>query len=392
MPATKQAASTRESNHKNYRFYRPLHPVTGEPCPHPKSGWKFAYNDDEDSPDRRSFVSLDREGRIAWGANEQKVPRLKRMLHEVETNIGKSVFTDYSDGEKQTSAMFGRSGVFLAPKHADFVSRFLLHAAESDSTILDSFGGSGSTAHAVIKLNRSDRGKRRYVTTEVAEYFDTVLKPRVLKAAYSPDWRNGKPISRKGISHCIKVLRLESYEDALNNLELKRKDAQQSLLDQHADLREDYMLRYMLDVESRGSASLLNIERFDDPFNYRLNISTGTEGETDPRSVDLLATFNYPHGLRVKAMEEVRGVRVVTGLNPTGERVLILWRNAKETDHDALDAWFRKQGYNTKDQEFDVIYVNGDNNLENLRQGEQTWKVRLIEQEFQRLMFDEEGI
>lgn len=143
MPATKQAASTRDPNHKNYRFYQPLHPGTGQPCPHPKSGWKFAYDDDEDSPDRRSFVSLDRDGRIAWGPDEKKVPRLKRMLHEVETNIGKSVFADYSDGEKQTSAMFGRSGVFLAPKHADFVSRFLLHAAKSDSTILDSFGGSG---------------------------------------------------------------------------------------------------------------------------------------------------------------------------------------------------------------------------------------------------------
>ena len=45
-----------------------------------------------------------------------------------------------------------------------------------------------------------------------------------------------------------------------------------------------------------------------------------------------------------------------------------------------------------QDQEFDVIYVNGDNNLENLRKDEQTWKVRLIEQEFQRLMFEDEGI
>ena len=50
--------------------------------------------------------------------DENKVPRLKRMLHEVETNIGKSVFHDYSDGEKQTSAMFGKSGLFLAPKHS----------------------------------------------------------------------------------------------------------------------------------------------------------------------------------------------------------------------------------------------------------------------------------
>ena len=102
----------------------------------------------------------------------KKVPRIKRMLHEVETNIGKSVFQDYSDGEKQTSAMFGKSGLFLAPKHADFVSRFILHAAKPDSTIVDCFGGTGSTAHAVIMLNRGDRGHRKYVLVEAGDYFD----------------------------------------------------------------------------------------------------------------------------------------------------------------------------------------------------------------------------
>src|SRR5205814_3491263 len=137
--------------------------ITGKPTPHPKSGWKFAYADDDDSPDRRSFISLDRDHRIAWGPDENKVPRLKRFLHEVETNVGKSVFQDYSDGEKQTSAMFGRSGVFLSPKHSDFVSRFIQHGAKRDSTILDCFGGSGSTAHAVISLNRADRGQRKYI-------------------------------------------------------------------------------------------------------------------------------------------------------------------------------------------------------------------------------------
>jgi adenine-specific DNA-methyltransferase len=151
MPATKQAASTKDPNSPNWRFYKPNHPVTGKPCARPKSGWKFAFDDDEDSPDKRSFVALDRDGRIAWGDDEAKVPRLKRMLHEVETNVGKSVFQDYSDGEKQTSALFGRSGIFLAPKHSTFVGRFIQHACKKDSIILDCFGGSGSTAHSVIE-------------------------------------------------------------------------------------------------------------------------------------------------------------------------------------------------------------------------------------------------
>jgi adenine-specific DNA-methyltransferase len=433
MPATKQATSTRDQAHRNWRFYKPLHPVTGKPCPHPKSGWKFAYNDDENSPDRRSFLSLDRDGRIAWGPDENKVPRLKRMLHEVETNIGKSVFQDYSDGEKQTSAMFGRSGVFLAPKHADFVSRFILHAAKPDSVVLDCFGGSGSTAHAVLKLNRDDRGKRKYVLVEVGEYFDTVLKPRVLKAVYSTGWRAGKPLSREGISQCIKVIRLESYEDALNNLETRRTTPQRTLLEAAAargadGLKEQYLIRYMLDVETRGSQSLLNVQAFKDPTVYKLKVKRPGSDESRSVNVDLLETFNYLTGLTVQHVAAPQSFtaefgrdgekrlrlkgrlkqdapsaddkspwwfRTVTGTTPDGRKTLVIWRKLTgdpEQDNLVLDEWFTKQGYSTKDYEFQLIYVNGDSNLENLKTPEDTWKVRLIEEDFHRLMFDMEGV
>ena len=427
MPATKQAASTRDPNHRNFRFYRPLHPVTRQVCPYPKSGWKFAYNDDEDSPNKRSFVSLDKDGRIVWGPDEIKVPQLKRMLHEVETNVGKSVFSDYSDGEKQTSALFGRSGVFLAPKHADFVSRFILHAAKEDSTILDCFGGSGSTAHAVIRLNRSDRGRRKYILVETAEYFDTVLKPRILKAIYTPDWRAGKPISRHGISHCMKVVRLESYEDALNNLKTQSTDKQQLLLRapeaQGADgLREQYILRYMLDVETRGSQSLLNVQAFADPTAYQLKVKRPGSDESREVDVDLLETFNWLIGLTVRHIAapqtfsaaskrdsekrlRLKGrlkqkedgpywFRTVTGATPDGRRTLIIWRKLTgepEQDNLVLDEWFTRQGYAAKDSGFDLIYVNGGNNLENLKTPDDLWKVRLIEEDFHRLMFEMEG-
>jgi len=428
MPATKQAASTKLPSHPNWRFYRPRHPKTGRPCPHPKSGWKFAFEDDTDSPDKRSFVSLDRDSRIAWGEDETKVPQLKRFLHEVETNVGKSVFQDYSDGEKQTSAMFGRSGVFLAPKHTDFVSRFILHGAKINSTILDCFGGSGSTAHAVIKMNRDDHGSRRYVTVEVAEYFDTVLKPRVLKAVYSKDWKAGKPVSREGVSQCIKVLHLESYEDALNNLETRRAPTQQTLLDSPdaqgaGGFREQFLLRYMLDVDSRGSQSLLNVQAFQDPAAYKLKVKRPGSDESRELSVDLLETFNWLVGLTVKHIAapqtfsakferdnekrlRIKGrikqdaagpwwFRTVMGTTPDGRHTLIIWRKLTgepEQDNLVLDEWFTKQGYSTKDYEFQIIYVNGDNNLENLKAPDDTWKVRLIEEDFHRLMFDTEGV
>ena len=219
-------------------------------------------------------------------------------------------------------------------------------------------------------------------------HFDDVLKPRIQKVVFSSEWKDGKPAdAQSGVSHCFKYIRLESYEDCLNNLQLSRSEAQDELLIQHDDLREDYMLNYMLDVESKGS--IINIDAFEDPFAYKMKIATGTVGETKPVNIDLVETFNYLIGLKVKHIDTIRGVRVITGENLAGERILVLWRKTKELDSNGLDEWFKKQGYNTQDMEFDLIYVNGDNNLENLKKDEQTWKVRLIEEEFQRLMFEE---
>ena len=258
---------------------------------------------------------------------------------------------------------------------------------------MDSFAGSGTTGHATIELNREDEGQRRYILVEMGEYFDTVLKPRIQKVIYSKDWKDGKPVSREGSSHMFKYIRLESYEDALNNLELKKRaKEQEELLTESKKFREDYMLRYMLDVESRGSASLLNTARFDDPFGYQLKIATGSVGETKPVAVDLVETFNWLLGLRVKHIEVIRGFTVVQGKNPQGENVLVIWRNTKEKSNADLDTFFKKQSYNTKDQEFDLIYVNGDNNLENLRKADQSWKVRLTEDEFHKLMFDVQDV
>jgi len=289
--------------------------------------------------------------------------------------------------------IIGEHNPFSYPKSIHTVEDAIFSAGlEEGAVCLDFFAGSGTTGHAVINLNRSDGDSRKYILVEMGDYFDTVLLPRIKKVIYSKDWKAGKPVSRDGTSHMFKYIRLESYEDTLNNLQLKRTGPQQTLLEQQPGFREDYVLRYMLDVEARESPSLLNVERFEDPFNYKLNIATGTAGETKPTVVDLVETFNYLLGLRVKTMDDVRGVRVVTGTNPQGERVLILWRKTKALENDALDAWFRKQGYNTKDQEYDVIYVNGDNNLENLRKPDQTWKVRLTEEEFRRLMFDVQDV
>jgi len=301
----------------------------------------------------------------------------------------------YSATEHGTGTLkklFAEYNIFDFPKSV-YAVEDCLHVAgmEDGHFCLDCFAGSGTTGHAVLNLNRKDGGRRRFCLIEMGEHFENVMKPRILKVFYSADWEDAQPQARgSGVSCFLKYLRLESYEDTLNNLELKRTDQQASLLEQNDDLREQYILSYMLDVDTRGSQSLLNVEGFRNPDQYKLWIERN--GERQLVNVDLVETFNWLLGLTVKHIDVIRGVRVVEGTNPAGERVLVLWRNVDETDNDALDEWFKKQDYNTKDQEYDLIYVNGDNNLENLRRGDQTWKVRLIEEEFGRLMFDVQDV
>jgi adenine-specific DNA-methyltransferase len=432
-PASKQSQTTKDPDHPNFRYYRPVHPVTGRPCPHPQSGWKFPLRPDPRSPDRRSFLELEADHRIAWGEDERKVPRTKGFLHEVETNVSTSVFYEYNDGEAELSELFGESGLFLSPKSSRFVRRFLVQTTQEADWFMDFFAGSGSSGHGVLAQNRIDGGKRKQVLVEVEKYFDTLLLPRMKKAIYSTDWRNGAPVSRDGSSAALKYIRLESYEDALANLELRRTPDQQELLDlpqaQGPDrLKEQFILRYILDVESRGSQSLLNIAAFTDPMAYQLKVRTPGSDESRMISIDLIETFNWLIGLTVQRIaapqtftadferdgeqrlrlrgrlrQEANGpwwFRTISGTMPDGRRTLVIWRRRPggetaegiEEDNLLLDEWFTAQGYLRMNGGYALIYVNGDNNLMNLMAAGNTCKVRMIEEDFHRLMFEIDGI
>jgi adenine-specific DNA-methyltransferase len=226
---------------------------------------------------------------------------------------------------------------------------------ESDHYVLDFFAGSGTTAHAVLNLNAEDGGARRYILVEVGEYFDTVLRPRIAKVMFSREWRDGKPTSNDGHSHIFKYQRLESYEDTLNNIAFSAAGGQTAIA------FEDYLLRYMLDFETRDSETLLNAAKLESPFSYTLLVHR--DGETREQPVDLPETFNYLIGLQVKTRRVYRdGDRrylVYRGSNQRSE-VVVIWRDTKGWTQADLE----------RDKQFilkhkltegaDEIFVNGD--------------------------------
>lgn len=341
-----------------------------------------------------------------------------------------------ADATKALKNFFGTK-TFDTPKPPSLIKWFVNLSADVNGTILDYFAGSGSTGQATIELNRQDEGERKYLLIEMGRYFDNVLKARITKVVYSDSWKDGKPTARHtGISHCFKYIRLESYEDTLNNLRLDHNPQRKKAVAANSALKEDYMLRYLLDVETRGSQSLLNIDAFADPTAYTLDVKKPGTDEYATRAVDLIETFNYLIGLRVlhssvpqtfqatfkriidpELPEDQHTKLVVDGrirqdeggpwwfrkvegwvpkdaANPNNgqqEKVLVVWRKLTddiEQDNLMLDEWFQKNRISTRDFEFDTIYVNGSNNLPNLKLDDENWKVRLIEEEFMKHMWE----
>jgi len=294
----------------------------------------------------------------------------------------------------------GLLGCFAFPKsiHA-VVDSLKVCNSTAESLNLDYFAGSGTTGHATINLNRQDQGQRKYILVEQGEYFDTVLKPRIQKVVYSADWREGKATAPEtAISHAFKVLKIESYEDTLNNLQLNRSEAQQSLLDSlSSEAQDDYLLRYLLNIESQGS--ILSVDSFRKPFNCTLKVAVDSAGACEERTIDLVETFNYLIGLRVKQIDAHfdRGFVAVTGTLPTGEKALVLWRDCEQVGYDELERVCDKYAVNPRDSEFDVVYINGDHNIPSIITGTEqeggitkTLKIRQIEPEFLSRMFDGE--
>jgi len=332
---------------------------------------------------------------------------------------------------------------FDYPKSIFAVEDFLRLGMNDNDYCLDYFAGSGTTAHATINLNREGSGYRKFILIEMGEHFDSVVLPRINKVSYSPTWNDGRPLTRKeGVSLFYKYIRLESYEDCLNNLAFNNAE-----INPEGEFKESYYLNYLLDHQSKGSPSLLNIEQFSDPTAYKMQVKKPGSDASVEQAVDLIETFNYLIGLRVETLSAPQSFsanfvrpgdtdvpegqqtklqldgrlkqdadgpfwfRAITGWVPKNasipdketreekpqnkERVLIIWRKLTgdlEQDNVVLDEFFQRSGLSSLDSEFDTIYVNGSNNLPNLKLETDRWRVVLLEEAFHKLMWDTQDV
>lgn len=246
----------------------------------------------------------------------------------------------------------------LTQKNEALVDRLITSSSRVGDCVADAFVGSGTTAAVAYKSGR------RWLAIEMGENFDRYALPRLKKVLFG---------DRYGVSEkynfprggAFKYLRLESYEDTLSNLRVRKAENTQPGFDFDA-VPESYRLGYWLDVETAGSASLLDVEKLERPFDYTLRVHDGRESRE--QAVDLVETFNYLIGLivrrrRVLHRGDHRYVLVLGRTRADDAPTAVLWRDIAgwTTDDFAAERdWLAAQ---SPFEDASVIYVNGDSAL-----------------------------
>ncbi len=137
----------------------------------------------------REYEKLKADGRMWFGADGKARPRVKTYLNE---SGGVSCWTwwtnsevgDNQESKKEVNEILGSSTSFDFPKPSRLIKRILEIATDKDSLILDSFAGSGTTAHAVLALNAKDGGNRKFILCETEAYADTLTAERVRRVIH----------------------------------------------------------------------------------------------------------------------------------------------------------------------------------------------------------------
>jgi adenine-specific DNA-methyltransferase len=157
-------------------YYAIAHPLTGkEVWPKKTAVWKYG---------RDAYQKHFEQGLLWWGKKgDSQQPRLKSFLTEMGDVVPRS-FWHYEDcghtQEARTQLLdIIKNCPFSTPKPTRLIQRILQIATDKNSIILDSFAGSATTAHAVLKQNAEDGGNRRFILIEMMDYAETITAERV---------------------------------------------------------------------------------------------------------------------------------------------------------------------------------------------------------------------
>src|SRR5581483_3124541 len=150
-----------------------------------------------------SFKKLVADNRIWFGKNGDSRPRMKLFLSETQGTTAWTWWTNSDVGHNQEATkevkdIFGEGAVFETPKPARLIQRIIQLATNTDDLILDSFAGSGTTGHAVLKMNKEDGGNRRFILVEMDENIcRNITAERLMRVIQGYEWTDQKGNKKK---------------------------------------------------------------------------------------------------------------------------------------------------------------------------------------------------
>lgn len=319
-----------------------------------KSKWVQEYLDEEIKNGTYFIIKSDKFSirYIRDNSDSYKAPtnQIKNKFLTPKLSKEQKIGTNESSNKEIKNLGFD----FDYPKPVSLVKHLINLNTDKDDIILDCFAGSGTTGCAVLQNNKEKHEKKKFFLIEMGQYFNTLLKPRLVKFIFSENWKEKRPQDNKGsLKQIIKYQYLEQYEDSLHNIEFE-------IPNTLPYKSKDYQLKYMLDFESKDNPIFLDIDMLDNPFDYELKIKT--EKEFKIQKVDLVETFNYIAGIFVDSISQMKNGNidyiVVRGYRDEKD-VIVIWRN-KPKSFDPKDDKEFVENEILRDDKFDEILVNGN--------------------------------
>lgn len=201
-----RAVSLSAQGFRPNQMYEIVSPVTGKTHRPPEgSCWKVIQSE---------YLRLLEDGRIYFGKDGNAIPQRIQFLSTIE---GIAPWTWWpheevghtDESRKEIQDIFGTQTAFDTPKPTRLIQRILQIATDKDSLVLDSFAGSGTTAHAVLKQNAEDGGNRRFILVEMDEAIArTVTAERVRRVAAG--YTNAKGTTVAGLGGGFQFCRLSA--------------------------------------------------------------------------------------------------------------------------------------------------------------------------------------
>jgi adenine-specific DNA-methyltransferase len=337
-----------------------------------------------------------------WGLSQDKINEYEklgwirinynRVYTDVKGNIVRGMPEYLKEPELQLNTLwtdiksYETHNTFFPTENSEILlKRVIESTSDEGDLVMDFFLGSGTTTAVAHKL------KRKWIGVEMGEHFWTVIMPRMKrvlaydKTGISKEKDVKEKYNERTAGGFFKYIILEQYEDTLDNLELKESKP-------HKDFfKDDYLIKYFLEIETKDDPHLLNISMLKDPYKYKLKVNLSEVGEPKEMAVDVIETFNYLLGLKInklKRKEKEGNIYTFVLGEKEGKSVAVVWRIYSER--------WTEEDYK-KDRDFiegvlekfkpEIIYINGQHALafESFKP-----EVRNVEPEFKKLMFSHE--